>query len=284
MTSPERVFALLVEANPVPDPDALADGERHLHVVETRRQTMQTQREERVQPEHLPPRKRSWIPGLAAAAALIVAFVALVLFTRGDDPERPVATQPPVTEAPPATIDAGAARAEEALTRVDAFYAALNTGDLAAIESITEAGEADARMWAFNAAFADAYPRQVEQCEVLSTANSLYVEVACTIRVTEPQFLAAGVDEVVEPWSVFDEGAVRWRPIATEGFSDAVRAMRNFLVENHPEAYDEACNPSNYVGSAINNAWGLALTGECGQLIAPIVDEMAAWIEANEIG
>ena len=260
---PGQVYALLVEANPIPDWDALPDIGPRLQVVDTRRSTMQTQKLD------APPREtgtggpRRLVPALAAVVAVIVAGAALVLFT-GNGGE-----------------SAQEARNAAAVATVQQFYAALNSGDLATIQRLTQADEADMRMWAYNVVSVDAYPREITGCQATESANSVFVEVECTVNPTNPLFVASGVTQWVEPWQVREEGELRWRPILALGFSDALRATHDYLRTEHQEAYAEVCDPSGYAFGSINFNEGIALTRECAQLVTPLADEIATWIQAG---
>ena len=85
MSKSEQVYALLIEANPVPDPDVLperfAEVVPRLRVADQRRATMHTEQPVRTQTEHEPIqtktaptlRRRNWIPAVAAAVVVILA-------------------------------------------------------------------------------------------------------------------------------------------------------------------------------------------------------------------
>jgi hypothetical protein len=113
--SAERIYALLVEANPVPDVDAVSTTlERpHLRVIDTRRDDMQTQDTAAPEMQALPPTRRSWIPAAAAAAIVVVAATIGVFVFAGGDTE---------TVAPPETPT------DTALAVIDTW----NTGDVPA--------------------------------------------------------------------------------------------------------------------------------------------------------
>lgn len=259
---PEQVYSLLVEANPIPDRDALPDIGVRLHIVDTRSPTMPTQTLE--QPTRTPaPRPRRFVPIVAAAVAVLVAGVALAMVTGNSDE----ATQED--------------REAFALSTVQEFYTALEGGDLAAIERLTGADEADSTMWAFNAVLVAAYPRQVTGCEAVEVGNSLFVEVACTVRDSNPVFVSKGVTQVVERWQVFDDGRLQWLPIETPGFSAALLDARDYLRADYPEQYSEACDPSGYAFGSINFNQGIALTPECAEVISLLGDEIAEWIRAG---
>ncbi len=90
--STERIYALLVDANPVPDIGNLPTDSAHtphLYVIDARSDKMQTQTptiEKQGFPTEQPPRRR-WIPAVAAAAVVAVAIgiAALALSGRGTE-------------------------------------------------------------------------------------------------------------------------------------------------------------------------------------------------------
>ncbi len=102
----ERIYALLVELNPVPDPAKareLIDRRRgHLKIVEPRRHDMNEREIPSVSPDRRGP--RFLVPALAGVAVLVVG--GLFLANLGSDSEKPSTTQlpaAPATTATPAT-------------------------------------------------------------------------------------------------------------------------------------------------------------------------------------
>lgn len=91
--SPERVYALLVESNPVADEKPTTRP--HLAVVDPRRTEMNppSMREER--------NNRPWMIGIAAVILAVVATTGLLLLNAGDD--APVATTPTTEATTPTT-------------------------------------------------------------------------------------------------------------------------------------------------------------------------------------
>jgi hypothetical protein len=87
----ERVYALYVQANPVPDADLLplTRAEAELLTFE-RSPVMDTQKRIPVQPAPRAPRRRSIVFGLAAVLVIAAAAAAIVLFVAGGG-EGPVA-------------------------------------------------------------------------------------------------------------------------------------------------------------------------------------------------
>lgn len=102
MSTQEQVYALLVEANPVPDPDALpaslTDAHPRLRVIEARRSDMQTQTDIDVGEagEQAPRRRRRGVWAFAATALVAVLLGATAWMIWGgkggpwtDEPDHP---------------------------------------------------------------------------------------------------------------------------------------------------------------------------------------------------
>ena len=80
MSTTEQIYALLVAANPVPDPkvspEPVAQTRPHLYVVEPRRTVMQTQDQpQQMKTTEVPPPRRTRHAWLYAAAAFILVAV-----------------------------------------------------------------------------------------------------------------------------------------------------------------------------------------------------------------
>lgn len=135
-TSTEHVYALLVDSNPVPDVGELQPAPLrppHLHVVDSRRDDMQTQTRPETTPAPRPAApvlRRRWVPALAGAAAVIAVIVAAILLFGSDEPDTPpVITQPTSSTALLGT--AGLTEAEQD-QRARQMIADWNAGDVAA--------------------------------------------------------------------------------------------------------------------------------------------------------
>ncbi len=89
--SAERIYALLVDANPIPDIDNLPP---HLYVVDSRGDDMQTQTRQRTEPTP-PKRRRNWVPALAGATAVVAAAIVVVFVAIGGE-QGPVAGVPDI--------------------------------------------------------------------------------------------------------------------------------------------------------------------------------------------
>ncbi len=286
MSMPERIYALLVEANPVPDPDELLVVPR-VHDTEPRRPTMQIEKTMRTAEPPPPQRRRPWIPALAAAAIVAVAVAAgAIWLAAADDETAPAVTDPPATTVADLEPEPDAqARAETAVGKAQAFFAALNGGDLAAIEALVAPNEqidlADQRLFAFNAAFATTYGLEVRSCEATDTANSLFVRVDCIVVDGDPVFAALGVGAHTWPWQVFDAGRMGWLPAEGADLRAVTDTYADYLTARHAAEYAEACQPAAYEpGSVVVNG-RLALTGACGELAASLAPDVAAWVRAG---
>lgn len=301
MSKTERIYALLVEANPVPDPNVLperfADVEPHPHVVDTEGTTMHTdQTSTTLTPE--PRRRPAWIPLLVAAIVVIVvgAVGVFVLADDGGQPQPEVSDSPATTVPPPATtlppdpapdVDADAqARADAAVARADAYFVALNAGDVdAAVALMAPDGtisEADQRMLRFNAAYTARYPWEVEPCETTVTPQGVVVFVECAMVYPDPVWVAEAVSEVVFPWQIYDDGRMDWLPFKGADFSKANQAYAGYLEIHHPDEYAAVCNPAAYDPGTVNHDRGFALTEECAAVALPLAEEIAAWVEAGK--
>ena len=134
--SAERIYALLVDANPVPDveqvPTILAERP-HLYVIDSRRDAMQTElRPEEEVAQAPPPRQRRWIPA-AAAAVVVAAAIGVSIFALSGDSDEPA---PPATEAP-VTTTAPVIQSVEEVGR--SAIAAWNAGDVDAFVGLFSA-------------------------------------------------------------------------------------------------------------------------------------------------
>ena len=88
-----------------------------------------------------------------------------------------------------------------AIASAEAFFAALNTGDVDEIVALVDPDDADRRMLEHNAAIAAAYPFEVSGCTGGGATDEL-VMVDCAINMSDPVFVALGATEIVYPWWV----------------------------------------------------------------------------------
>jgi len=112
VSTTERIYALLVAANPIPDPDTqsdpVAETRPHLRLVDPRRTVMQTQH----QPQHTSPTESkqprrlrpAWI--YAVAAFILVAAVGATAWMLQSDSDEGPAVASPVATTPDAAVAA----------------------------------------------------------------------------------------------------------------------------------------------------------------------------------
>ena len=128
--SAERIYALLVDANPVPDMDNL---QPHLVVVDSRRDDMQTETQSRVE-QSLTPQRPRWVPALVAAAVVVVIGIGVAIFALGGGDEASPVDQPPLGTAELwiERFETGDVAGYEALMAADATFQCLECsyGDL----------------------------------------------------------------------------------------------------------------------------------------------------------
>lgn len=279
---PDAVYELLVEANPVPNPDvSTVSLLAHPTPTETRSTSMvalDTKTQTETPSADRPPRRRWWLA--AAAAVLAIVTVAAIVATRGDpeplEPSTPVVT---VGE----TLPAPTTREERAIRTVRDFYAAQDAGDVETLVTMSHPDfvdiDASRQMWEMNAAEAEAFDglQRVGACEPVNV-NPQYVEIACDVLLTNPVARALELADVVAPARVFDDQRVVWQPWTVDGDPGRVAgAIAEYLREFHADEFSTACDPAVYEpGSVVVNR-GLALTGPCGELYAPLADEIAEW-------
>jgi len=266
----ERIYALLVEANPVPDPDALperlADAVPHLHVIDPRREPMDT---ETTQPQTPPQTGRNWLPALGAAALIIavVAGGALLLSDPG--------------------VDTAADREAAAIAKARAYFTAINSGGIdeaVALASLDgSSDEATRGLIEFGAVATASYPWQLQGCEVVG-ADDEAVLVDCAFVNTDPVFVATGVSELVAPFTVFDDGTMVGRNWQGANFALANRAYADYLRTRHEADYNRVCHRSAYPTGSVNSNGGMVFTRECAELAIPLAPTIADWVDAGKPG
>lgn len=132
MTNEEQVKTLFAEANPIPDADTFdleeMGGTAYLGTLEIRSSgvtQLDTKNEDREKTRQL----RPWF---LAATLIILAGVAVILMTQGD--EAPTATQPeptaPTNSTPPVSEEPDSSSAATIAATLDAYLSAYNAGDI----------------------------------------------------------------------------------------------------------------------------------------------------------
>lgn len=285
----EQIYALLIEANPVPDPHRTVDpADVSLRLVDERTtpvQTIERTPEHDIERESDDERRRTrWITA-AAAAIVVVGIGALVVLTTGEnEPAEPV-DQPAPTVDLPVGVDPDAA--EAAAVAAANFYGAVQERDIDTVIEMSNPYSnlvADRAMWEMNAYLAENdLGGDIGDCRALE-GDAQRVIAACELTVTNPVWTTLGITDLLLPIQYdAEDTTVIWRPyLASDGtgldFSAANQAVVEYLREFHPEQYDATCSPSAYEWGAVKNGSGLALTEECARVWAPLVDDIAAWV------
>lgn len=275
MSAPERVYTLLVDANPVPDPDELLVAS-DLRDTMPRRHTMQTETPivRPLEPSPSPP-ARPWIAAIAAAVVAIAAVAGALLWLGGGDDEGP-AVEPE-----------SSARAADAVARVEAVYEALDAGDVATVAGLLSPDQPleldQTRLWEFNVVYEEAYPTRRDGCAAISLDNDLFVLVECAAVDTSPVAGALGGGERVDPWRVFDDGRIDWLPWKSatlgDGAAELDAAFAAYLAVVHEDEYWAVCSASAYEALSVIVNQRIALTPECAELMVATAPDVAAWIE-----
>jgi hypothetical protein len=283
--TPERVYALLVEANPVPEPDAYLEAliadQGSLRLVDWRREDMKTQ-EPIKELTRASSARRPWIAAVAAAIAIVLAIGVVAWLAGGGDEARVV------DEPPPTTAAQSASPTDAALAATDAFSAAVTAGDIDEIARITtldgELPLAERRQWGFTIAIVAAgYGPEIGECTTTLSADERVVTVSCPLMNTNPVLVAMGITDVVAPLDYLPVSGVLG-PRSTEGadFTAVNPTVVDYLTAFYPEDYAAACNPAAYDFLDVVQDQGMSITPECAELVIPLLSDMARWIEAGQ--
>lgn len=296
--TPERVYALLVEANPYAEPEALLqaleDDSRVLHLVDPTGEDMRTiDRERATEIDPAPPWRRSpWIAAIAAVA--VVAAIGLATFLINQDSSGPVDT------APPTTVDADAMAIADALDAVEALWAAVGENDIDTVAQITGPGGTlsarDQRAWGFHAVMTAAgFGDELDDCQASVASPATSVSVTCDVTFANPVFAATGsrgstlsfdyqVDARQLRGSKFaSEALLPWAEMPDTVINEPMAAMADYLRLVDEDAWLETCAPAAYGGSdgVIHNG-GLAMAPECAEVLVPVLPDIALWVEAGQ--
>lgn len=277
--SPDDIFEILVEANPVPDSDVATVRRLRPASARTWSTPMLTLEPETTSPTEHRRGRRSWLAAAAAILLIVAAAVAVAVVRNDASPIEP--STPVVTAGDPIASPPG--RDARALTTAEEYFGALNAGDVDQVVAMSNSEFVDLaasrQMWEMNAALAEHYGafQTVERCEVLSM-NDSYVEVGCDVVVTDPVFAALGVAELVAPVRVFDDETVVWLPWRGGDFGQVNQAYADYLRAHHPAEFEAVCDPSGYEPGSVVVDKGIALTGSCAELWVPLAEEVAGWV------
>lgn len=265
---PERVYALLVEANPMPDhmlhSERLETPRTRLTVVSDANSTKP------VGPTDSESPGRPWRrPAAAAAVAILAALLAALLISRGTGTEF----------VEPATPE------DDALTRVEAWFQAIEEGrvdDLSAILG-TDLSDADRQMWEFNATLANAHPRALQSCVITESVGTLIL-LECLVTDTDPVAMATETAELVYPFR-YDDGVIQWQEFRTATGENSAflgsAAYAEYLELFFPDEFERDCTGASAGGSVVFNGY-LALTPECAELMTTHSAAAATWVEQRQ--
>ncbi|HSF84652.1 MAG TPA: hypothetical protein VLG28_03200 [Acidimicrobiia bacterium] len=263
MTDADVVFAKFVDANPVPD---LPDLEALRPDVTTIISGGATRIDK---PRSAAPTLRRGAWAAAAALLLVLAVGGLLLVW----PDQPV-SQPAQPQSPEEVLR------QNAVSTAEDWLSALNAGDIDLVMALSgpeASSEADRRVHEWQAGLlAQGMPIEVRGCVVASVAGTA-ARVECEVRLGDLVAIELGVADLVAPFD-YSDGLITWRPYTGGNIGDVNDAYAGYLRRFHAAEYETLCSPSAYSpGTAIQDR-GLALTGECAQLAAPLAADIAQWI------
>ena len=262
MTDTEIVIRELVGANPAPDPSVLHRSRPNVDEMLTAARTSSDQ----LRLARPPSRGRTGWTVAAASLLVVLGFGAALIWMTSTS-----------TVDPADTIDQVS---QDAVASAEQWIDASNRGDVArmmALSSPTSRDMSDQRMYEWLAALArEGMPVEVVAC-VAVNATGQAASVECQVRLGDLVAVELGASELIAPF-LYSDGLVSWQPYRGADISRVNRAYSNYLSQYHPVEYETACLSSAYEpGSVVSNA-GLALTGECAELAAPLADEVVQWI------
>ena len=263
MTDPNVVFAKFVAANPVPDVSAIDEPRPDVTAVISRAGA----RSDTLPPAASARRRGAWV---AAAAFLFVLAVGGLFLAWPDQP----VSQPAAPPSPEEVLRL------DAVSAAEEWLAALNAGDIDRVMVLSDPGarsEADRRVHEWQAGFAaEGMPIDVQRCVVASVTGAT-ARVECNVLLGDPVAIELGLAELVAPFD-YNDGLITWRPYTGGNISDVNDAYSSYLRLFHTAEYEARCSPAAYTPGTVIQDRGLALTGECAQLAAPLAADVAQWI------
>lgn len=266
MTRPDVVFARFVEANPAPHPEAL--HRERPDVGEMLAELHGTMPMARPIPVARWSQRDRWLAAVAVFL-VVVGLAAALSWIRN--------TSEPQIADPVATVR------QDALTKAEQWLQAVNDGDIERVMSLSSPDSdsiADQQVHEWTAGLAaQGMPVQVISCEV-SAATSQDALVECQVRLTDLVAVELGVDELVAPFR-YSNGLLAWQPYTGGNISRVNAAYSSYLRQYHQAEYEAACAPIAYEPGSVVQDEGLALTGACAELAAPLADEVVQWIRQD---
>lgn len=262
MTDTEIVIRELEIANPVPDPSAL---HRLRPAVEEMLAAAKGSGEQLRLARPATSINSGWMVAVASFVVVLGLGAAFVWMMS------------PSTTEPADRIDQ---IERDAVAAAEQWLDATNRGDVArvmALSSPTSRDVSDQRMYEWLAGLAEnGMPVEVDAC-VAVNATEQAASVECRVRLGDLVAVELGLSELTAPF-LFSDGFVAWQPYRGGDISQVNRAYSNYLSQYHRDEYEAACFISAYERGSVVFDGGLALTGECAELAAPLADEVVQWI------
>ena len=290
--SAEQVYALLVDANPFPDVDAVPEMLQpapHLRVIDPRRDDMQTEtrplRPDTTPPQ--PPRRRGWIPAIAAAVVVIVAIGIAALAFRGQETEPATPTEVPTTTLvetptadPPTTVSAPEAANEQ--TARDAITA-WNSGDPEAFLALFAADGMiqDVAATDEGARNAVAFYLALQQVVSIDGCTASGETVTCTALTIDSLSGPLGVETLYDWFFTVQDGQIAmldwdWDFGVSRNNQTLAVDMAAYIEANHPEVWTTSfaadCSTVEQY-NCFNNEW--LASAEAGREMLRLAPEYA---------
>lgn len=275
--NPDAVYTLLVDANPVPDPDtATTDvaGFERLRPTTTGSEPMTLTTHDDVTTTTPNEPRHRWLLAAAAAAIVLLGIGAFALTRDTTEPVEPVDEPIPTLPATPSAEEAAEATAIEYLT---ALYAGDADRAIAMTNADVSNTVADHNMVEMlGVAYTAGERPVVGACTTVDERT--WILVSCQVTQQDPVFVELGVADLIAPIRVYDDQTIDWLPWEGGDFSQANWAYSDYLRAFHNAEFDAVCAPAAYEPGTANVNAGLALTAACAELWAPLADDVAQWI------
>lgn len=256
MTDPDEVFAMFVDANPVPEQDQ-ADRGLTVPVVGLDRPAPFGQR----------------IALVAVAAACLAAMAVGGWWINR---ARSLSTTPADPDALEAPLPEQARLAMQ-------WQESVNAGDVSTALRMSLPDyrtQADRRVYEWLAGFAaNQMPVTLDRCTVEPETETSGT-VTCDAQLGDLVAIELGQSELRAPFN-YEDGLLAWRPYHEGDISEVNAAYADYLSLYQPERYREACTSIVYEPGTIVLSERLALTGECAELAAPLAGDVVEWIRAG---
>jgi hypothetical protein len=298
VSTTEQIYALLVAANPVPDPETspepVAQTRPHLHVVDPRRSVMQTQHEpqQNETAKHLAPHRRTpgWIWAAAAFIMVTIAVAAVVMVRSGSgeapvadsDSDEPIAVSTTTDVEAPTTVPATETPAQiPVVESANAAYNSYDAGAYAAYwaEGIEGPGGYIVGSDDWHTFIAQEQARGIE----ITLSDCEATDNAVTCLETYQETLLSGKAGIVLTWEAeytFNEnglivGFARFNNTGAEAIGPFEDALGRWMATTHPEVFETYYVPDFYTRKYEN--W---FTPQGATQLSQLIDEFIT--DSNE--